>query len=102
MNAIKVEDVQEAVLTGVRKGQEAVVGAVHTCVGAVQAVTPRVPAPSVPFADRLPRPEQVVASMYGLAEAVLASQRKFAEELLKATSPLLPGSSETAPEDKAA
>jgi len=32
-----------------------------------------------------------VASGYDFAEQLLASQRKFAEEILKATSPLLPG-----------
>jgi hypothetical protein len=102
MNAINMADVQEAVLSGVRKGQEAVVGTVQTCAEAARAVTPKMPVPSVPFADRLPSPEDVVARVYDLAEAMLASQRKFAEDLLKATTPLLPGRSGTSQEDTAA
>jgi len=35
------------------------------------------------------------ASAYDFAEQLLASQRKFAEEVLKTTSPLLPGASST-------
>ena len=43
----------------------------------------------MPLADQLPKPEEVVASAYDFAEQLLASQRTFAEEVLKATSPLL-------------
>ena len=50
----------------------------------------------MPFADKLPKPEEVVASAYDFAEQLLASQRKFAEEVLKATSALMPGT-RTAP-----
>ena len=45
----------------------------------------------MPLADKLPKPEEVVASAYDFAEQLLASQRKFAEEVLKATSALTPG-----------
>jgi hypothetical protein len=45
----------------------------------------------VPFADKLPKPEEVVANAYDFAEKLLASQRKFAEEVLKATAALQPG-----------
>ncbi len=44
-----------------------------------------------PFADKLPKPEDVVANAYDFAEQLLASQRKFAEDVLKATAPLTPG-----------
>jgi len=107
MTAFNVHDVQQEILSGIRAGQEAMVGAVKTCVETVRAVAqklpapklpvPGVPVPSVPFADRLPRPEGVVASAYDFAEALLASQRKFAEELLV----MLSGGKEDA-EDKAA
>jgi hypothetical protein len=40
-----------------------------------------------------------VASAYDLAERVLASQRKFAEDVVKATRPLMPGSAVSQPED---
>lgn len=92
MTAFDVHDVQQEILSGIRAGQEAVVGTVQTCVETVQAVAPKLPVPSVPFADRLPRPEGVVASAYDFAEALLASQRKFAEELLA----VLPGGAEGA------
>src|SRR5579859_6366177 len=88
MTAINVQDVQEEVLSGIRAGQEAVVGAVKTCVQTVQAVAPKLPVPSVPFGDRLPRPEGVVTRAYDFAEALLASQRKFAEDLIEALIPL--------------
>jgi hypothetical protein len=39
----------------------------------------------------LPKPEDVVAGAYDFAGKLLASQRQFAEELLKATTSLLPG-----------
>ena len=102
MTAFNVHDVQQEILSGIRAGQEAMVGAVKTCVETVRAVAqklpaPKLPVPSVPFADRLPRPEGVVASAYDFAEALLASQRKFAEELLV----MLSGGKEDA-EDKAA
>jgi hypothetical protein len=49
----------------------------------------------MPFADKLPKPEEVVASAYDFAEQLLASQRKFAEEVLKATSSLTPGTQDS-------
>jgi tetratricopeptide (TPR) repeat protein len=53
----------------------------------------RIPDVVVPPAGRLgtlPKPEAIVARSYDFAEQLLASQRKFAQELLKATAPLLP------------
>ena len=49
----------------------------------------------VPGADQLPKPEDVVASAYDFAEQLLAGQRKFAEEVLKATISLLPGTEDS-------
>src|SRR6201981_1550437 len=51
---------------------------------------PSLPSVTVPFADRLPKPEDVVASGYDFAEHLLAIQRKFAEDLLAVTEPLIP------------
>ena len=39
----------------------------------------------IPFADKLPKPQELVASSYNFAEQLLASQRKFTEDVLKAT-----------------
>jgi hypothetical protein len=42
-----------------------------------------------------------VASAYDFAEKLLASQREFAEELLRATIPLMPGTGDSTPHKKA-
>ena len=91
---------QEEFLAITRKSQEAVIAAIKTWVQTVKTTTPRLaplttklpklPSFSVPLADRLPGPEETVASAYRLAEQVLASQRKFAEDLLKMMTPLMP------------
>ncbi len=107
---------QEEFLAITRKSQEAVITAIKSWVETVKTTTPRLasvyapfvdrlpklPAFGVPFADRLPRPEEAVASTYHLAEQLLASQRRFAEDLLKAMTPLIPGRPESAPAERTA
>jgi hypothetical protein len=104
---------QEDLLATARKSQEIMVDAIRTWVETVRTATPRLSSvyapvaerlPKVssvyaPFAGQLPRAEAAVASAYDLAERMLASQRKFAEDLVKATRPLMPGLGETSPED---
>jgi len=87
--------VQNEVLNTVSKSQEAVVDAIKTWVETVQSITPKIHAMDLPFADKLPKPEEVVASAYDFAEQLLASQRKFAEEVIKATSALTPGTQDS-------
>jgi hypothetical protein len=98
-------DLQEEFLAATRKSQETVVRAIKTWVETVKTVTPKLPDVYVPFADRLPKlpsvtvpfsdklpkPEEVVASSYDFAEHLLALQRRFAEDLLNAMVPLIPG-----------
>jgi len=96
MASTPTQDLQNEVLTTVRKSQESVIDALKTWVETVQSITPKVPAVDMPFADKLPKPEEVVASAYDFAEQLLASQRKFAEEGLKATSSLTPGTQDSA------
>ena len=60
-------------------------------VDTVHTITPKVPAVDLPFAERLPKPHDVVAGSYDFAEKLLTSQRKFADEVVKATAPLMPG-----------
>jgi hypothetical protein len=91
MASTPTQDLQNEVLNTVRKSQESVIDALKTWVETVQSITPKVPAVDMPFADKLPKPEEIVASAYDFAEQLLASQRKFAEEVLKATSALTPG-----------
>jgi hypothetical protein len=87
------QEIQGDVLDAVRKGQEAVVDAVKQWADAVQSITPSIPHPNLnlPYADKLPKPDELVASAYDFAEQLLASQRKFAENMLDAAKPLLPG-----------
>ena len=95
MASTPTQDLQNEVLITVRKSQESVIDALKTWVETVQSITPKVPAVDMPFADRLPKPEEVVANAYDFAEQLLASQRKFAEEVLKATSSLTPGTQDS-------
>ena len=95
MASTPTQDLQNEVLITVRKSQESVIDALKTWVETVQSITPKVPAVDMPFADKLPKPEEVVASAYDFAEQLLASQRKFAEEVLKATSSLTPGAQDS-------
>jgi hypothetical protein len=88
------QDVQEQVLSTIRKSQEMTIDALKTWVETVQSVTsslPSIPSVSMPLADRLPNPAEVVASGYDFAEQILTNQRKFANEVLEVASPLLPG-----------
>ena len=101
---------QDEVLAATRKSQEALVAAVKNWLETVRTATPKVasvyapltdrlpklPPVSLPFADKLPTPHDAVASAYDMAEQLLASQRKFAEELLKAMTPLIPVRGEAA------
>ena len=91
------QDVQEQILTTIRKSQEIALDALKTWVETVQSVTqslpslPSIPSISLPGADRLPNPHEVVARGYDFAEQILTNQRKFADEVLAVASPLLPG-----------
>ena len=89
------QELQDEILKTVRKSQEAVVDAIKAWADTVQSIVPKLPAVSVPLADKLPKPEDVVANAYDFAEQLLASQRKFAEEVVKATASLMPASEDT-------
>ena len=91
------QEVQAEILDTVRKSQEAVVDAIKRWADTVQSITPSIPVPSLPYADKLPRPEELVASAYDFAEKLLASQRTFAESVLQATRPLTSGKNGTTP-----
>ena len=95
MASTPTQDLQNEVLITVRKSQESVIDALKTWVETVQSITPKIPAVDLPFADKLPKPEEVVASAYDFAEQLLASQRKFAEEVVKATASLMPATEDT-------
>jgi hypothetical protein len=85
------QELQGEILDAVRKSQAAVVDAIQTWATTVQAITPDLPDVNLSFADKLPKPQELIAGAYDFAEQLLASQRKFAEDVLKATAPLLSG-----------
>jgi hypothetical protein len=91
MASTPTKELEEGFLSTTRKSQDVMLEALKTWVDTVQAFTPQVPSLHIPFADRLPKPEDVVANAYDFAAQVLASQRKFAEEIVKTTAPLMPG-----------
>ena len=89
------QDLQDQFLSTVRKSQEMTLDALKALVDTVQNITPKIPSINVPFADQLPKPQDVVANGYDFAEQLLTSQRKFADEVVKATAALLPGNGES-------
>ena len=89
------QEIQDQFLSTVRRSQEMALDVIKSMVDTIQNITPKVPSVNVPFADKLPKPQDVVANGYDFAEQLLTSQRKFADEVLKATAPLLPGNGES-------
>ncbi len=89
------QELQDQFLAVVRKSQEIALDAIKTMVDTVQTVTPKIPSIDVPFADRLPKPQDVVANGYDFAEKLLSSQRKFADEVVKTTAALIPGNGDS-------
>jgi hypothetical protein len=92
------QDVQEQILGTIRKSQELTLDALKTWVETVQSIIPSIPGISsvnLPFADQLPNAHEAVARGYDFAEQFLSTQRKFADEVLAVTSPLLPGDSKS-------
>jgi hypothetical protein len=101
------QDIQAEVLNAIRKSQAVIVDTIERWASTVQAVRPEMPelpfADSLNLADKLPKPEDLVKNAYDFAEELLTSQRKFAEDVLKATAPLLGarGSASASKSDKA-
>ncbi len=85
------QEVQSEILEAVRKSQDAMVDAIKRWAETIQSITPSIPVPNMPYADKLPKPEDVVANAYNFAEQLLVSQRNFAESMLQATKPLTSG-----------
>ncbi len=92
MNDIRnVGQLQAEIRKTARKGQEAVVGAIKTWTGTVRSITPPpLKELNLPFADRLPKPEELAGNAQEFAQKLLASQRRFAEGVLHAAAPMLP------------
>jgi hypothetical protein len=89
------KELQGQILETIRKSQEAVTNAIGMWADAVRSITPSVPIPSMPLADKMPKPGDLVANAYDFAEQLLAAQRKFAEDVLQATAPVLAASGDS-------
>src|SRR5208282_57350 len=98
MASTPVAELQEEFLTAVRKNQEIVLDATKYWVETIYSSTAKLPIMNVSLANWMGKPEDIVASTYDFAAQLLSSQRKFAEEMLKAISPMLPGDGNSAPE----
>jgi hypothetical protein len=103
MTATTSEDVQQQVLTAVRKSQEITLDAVKRTVETVNATTAKLPAvplvgklpqlrsPSaLPGTRALPAPEKIVSATFDFLDRLIAEQRKFTSELVRATASLRP------------
>jgi hypothetical protein len=90
------QELQEQFLDTIRKSQEGVTDAIRTWAETVQSITPSLPTPQVPFADKLPRPGELVSNAYDFAEQMLAAQRKFAEDVIAVTAPVLTAKGDSA------
>jgi hypothetical protein len=89
------KEMQGQVLETLRKSQEAVTNAIRTWADVVHSVTPSLPIPAAPLADKMPKPGDLLANAYDFAEQLLAAQRKFAEDVLRAVAPVLASSEQT-------
>jgi hypothetical protein len=88
------EELQDEFLSTLRKGQDIALDALKAMVETIQFVTPEMPVVHLPLAGRLPTAHKVVADGYEFAERLLANQRQFADEVITAATPLLPGKAE--------
>jgi hypothetical protein len=80
MASIPGQDLQREFLALTRKGQDTVVRTVKTWVETVKTVTPK-----------LRTPEEALSGAFRMAERLLDTQRRLAEDLLKATVPMIKG-----------
>jgi hypothetical protein len=85
------QELQSQTLDSIRMSQKAVVDALRIWAEAVHSMTPSLPVSTVPFADELPKPSELVTDAYDFAGRLLAAQRKFAEDVIQITVPLVGG-----------
>lgn len=85
------QELEEEFLSIIRKSEEITLEALKPLVETVHYVIPTMPVVRVPLAGLLPTAHEAVAQAYGFAEHLLADQRRFADEVITATSAVLPG-----------
>ncbi len=94
------KELQAQILDSITKSQDAVVEALRIWADTVHSLTPSLPVPAVPFTDKLPKPSELVADAFDFAGQLLATQRKFAEEVLQVTAPVVGGETPAEPAKK--
>ena len=94
------KELQAQVLDSIRKSQDAVVDALRTWAETVHSLTPSLPVSGAPFAGKLPKPGELVADAFDFAGQLLAAQRKFAEDVVQITAPVLGGEAPAEPAKK--
>jgi len=85
------QELEDEVLSTIRKSEEVALEALKPLVEVMHYVIPTMPVVRVPLAGMLPTAHEVVAEVYDFAGHLLADQRRFADEMITATSPLMPG-----------
>src|SRR5258708_19346172 len=91
------KELQDQILDTIRKSQEAVTDAIRTWAETVQSITPSLPVPPMPFADKLPKPGELVGNAYDFAENLLPPQPKLPQAVIAATPPVLTPTTDTTP-----
>jgi hypothetical protein len=82
---------QDQVLGALKQSQDAVIKAVETWTGAIGQLP--APAIEIPFADELPKPEEIVETTFDFAQKLLDAQRDFSRNVLRAAASALPAPS---------
>jgi hypothetical protein len=78
---------QDKTLEAIKQGQSVIVEAVAAWAKAAEKTIPAIPA--VPGAAELPTPDEVVKTSFDFYGDVLAAQRKFANDLIAASAPVI-------------
>jgi len=85
------QELEEEFLSVIRKSEQIALEALKPLVEAVHYVVPTMPVIRVPLAELLPTAHEAVAEAHHFAEHLLADQRRFADDVITTTSPLLLG-----------
>jgi hypothetical protein len=85
------QELGEEFLSTIRKGEELALDVLKPVVEAMHYVIPTMPVVRMPLAGVLPTAHEAVGEAYDFTEHLLADQRRFADEVITAISPLLPG-----------
>ncbi len=90
MATTATQELQDSFLSAIRTSQDITLQAIKVWVDTAEYFTPKVSYAHLPFARLLPKPDDIVSSTFDFAEQMLANQRRFADDVLKVTSQLLP------------